>query len=60
MSVKVTTKLHPRCSDQYRYSHFQKLQEFALDGGVDFNTDQNHHLSCRRSIAFAINCSISV
>ena len=29
--------------DQYRYPDFQKCQEFALDGGVYFDTLTNSH-----------------
>ena len=36
-------KLYPWGFYKYRYPHFQKLQEFALDGGVRFDTLANSH-----------------
>ena len=46
--------MHPRGLDEYRFSHFQKSQEFALGGGVDFNTSNN----MRGLAAFALMCFI--
>ena len=39
--------------DEYGYPHFKISQEFALDGGVSFNTRPKHD-KCRRSVHFCL------
>ena len=48
-SVAYLRKLHSRGFNECRFPHFQKSQELALSGGVDFKTSANRRLSFGRS-----------
>ena len=51
--------MYPGGFDEYRYPHFQKSQEIALDGGVSFDNLTNSDV-CHAGVAFisARQCSI--
>ena len=43
--------LHPVGTDKYRYPHVQSQQEFALNGGVNFNIIM-HSSHCHANNSF--------
>ena len=52
-------KLYPGGFAEYMYHQFQNSQEFALDGGVIFDTLANSNEFCADEVVIlALKCSI--